>query len=166
MNNKIINISLQVLIIIAASLIMSCNKDDTSTGNAIEINTIEELEEIITSCSGSEFQTKEEIENNLIGEWKLLGIRSGWVNQFEKSNITLKINDELIVLNDNDTGEIFETTWKLSFIEVNTYQYYYLETSEDGFNNSRLGMQTFCEKFMYGTGLVDDGNTYVYHKMD
>jgi len=42
--------------------------------------------------------------------------------------------------------------------------HYYLETDEKGFNN-RLGMESFCQKYMYGSGRVDDGSTYVYAKV-
>jgi len=164
MNNLILNFSKSVIIIVIASLVMSCNQNEV-LGGLVEINSIEELDAIMTSCSENEFLTREEIEDNLIGNWDLLGIRSGWVNEFEKGNISLEIDEDKIVLNDNDTEEFLETAWKLRFIEVNTYQYFYLETSEEGFNN-RLGMETFCGQYMYGTGLVDDGNTYVYQKVE
>ncbi len=154
-----------ILFLIIASIAISCNEDEPRTERAVEINTVEELDKMMRTCRESEFLSREEIENNLIGDWQLIGIRSGWVNEFEKKDIRLKIDAEKIVLNDRTTGEIFETDWELKFVEVNSYQYHYLETDEDGFNN-RLGMETFCEEMMYGTGRVDDADIYVYYKVD
>jgi len=152
-----------IILILAASVCISCSKNETT--ELVVITTLEELDDIIEDCRNNEFDTREEIENNIIGEWQLIGIRSGWINEFEKKDITLIIDQESIKLTDRTTGEDSETDWELKFFEVNTYEYYYLETNEPTFNN-RLGMETFCKDYMYGTGRVDDGYTYVYAKVD
>ena len=153
------------LMILFVAILTSCNKSDKKSEVPISINTVEELDDIMDDCNDSRFQTKDELEDNLIGEWVLLGIRSGWINDFEKGDITLSIDKETIVLRDHSTGEVFETDWNLVFFEVNSYEYYYLETDEEGFDN-RLGMETFCGDYMYGSGRVDDGNIYVYAKVE
>ncbi len=142
---------------------IACNNNENEEFGNIE--TVQELDDTISTCRNSEFDSREFIEINLIGEWKLIGIKSGWVNEFRIEDINLTIDTESITLNNNETGEILKTPWTLEFIEVNSYEYFYLETNESGFNN-RLGMQTFCENYMYGTGRVDDGETYVYKKVN
>ena len=163
MNKLIYPVSL-LAIIFSALFIMSCGQIDPVIESPIQINTIEELNKIITNCNGSEITSKEDIENNLIGDWQLIGISTGWVHQFEKSNISLRIDENSIVFNDVDRGEVIESNWNLIFVEVNSIQYYYLETSEESLRYI-LGMQTFCDQFMYGNGRVSDGATYVYHKV-
>ena len=145
-------------------LLIACNKNESELENEVAVESVEELDAIMENCRNNEFETREEIENNLIGEWRLVGIRAGWIDDFTLGNITLNIDENKIVLNDLETGEVSETDWNLKFFEVNTYQFYYLETDEDVFNN-RIGMETFCSDYMFGSGRVDDGSTYVYAKV-
>ena len=113
MNKLIYPVSL-LAIIFSALFIMSCGQIDPVIESPIQINTIEELNKIITNCNGSEITSKEDIENNLIGDWQLIGISTGWVHQFEKSNISLRIDENSIVFNDVDRGEVIESNSKCS----------------------------------------------------
>ena len=157
------------ILLLSALVITACKKSEVEPvllpENNLMVESIEELDSLITECRSVEFETREAIEENLIGEWSLVAIRSGWTNEYTEGDITLVIDENMITLTDHETGDTSETEWSLEYVEVNGYKYYYLETNEDTFNN-RIGMETFCEKYMYGTGRVDDGSTYVYVKLD
>ena len=79
--------------------------------------------------------------------------------------IQLTIEPDKITLEDFDTGMTSTAEWALIPITVNNFTGFYLETNEDVWNN-RIGMQIFSENIMYGNGRVDDGNIYVYEKLD
>lgn len=153
-----------LVILIVTSITLSCNDDDRNTENLIYVNSIEELNDIIGDCRASEFQTKDEIENSMIGEWALIGIKSGNFNQLIKKDISLIITEEKIVLTDFETSEVSEIDWSIQLYTLTSNHFYYLDTNEPRINN-RLGMRTFCSDFMFGDGRVDDGSIYVYQRV-
>ena len=67
-----------------------CCQNDSALGDLVVINSVEELDAIIVSCRNNEFETQEEIENNLIGEWKVI------FEGTEYESLKFKIIDEII----------------------------------------------------------------------
>ena len=110
--NKILNI-----IILYTLFFTACKQNDTEFEYIFKVNSIEELDALIDNCRSDEFESREIIEENLIGEWRLIAIRSGWVNEFTEEEITLNIDENSIVLNDLVTGEVSETDWNLKFMK-------------------------------------------------
>ena len=101
----------------------------------------------------------------MIGDWTLSGIKSDWV-AFEPSSecLLLSISAESLTLKNIDTGEEFNSAWNLITYEVNEYVVFYLEPDDDELRWS-VGMQFFSKNIMYGAGLADDTDTYVYEKV-
>ena len=132
---------------------------------AIFYKPLEEVNELIAECNDNQFDSKSEIEDNLIGDWALSGIISAWVG-FEPISecLLLSINDESFTLKNLDTGEEFSSTWEIVFYEVNNYKVFYLESNDQELR-WKVGMQFYSKNIMYGAGNADDTDTYVYEKV-
>ena len=70
-----------LVLIITGVAIISCSQD-MAPDDLTPAESIDELNQIIDDCRNNEFTDETDIEANLIGEWKLLGIKSGWLNNF------------------------------------------------------------------------------------
>jgi len=158
-----------LILFIVSSFILGCEKEFS---NSIPTNdscnfsqSLEEVIELIDECKGSRFNSITEIEENLIGDWTLSGIKSDWID-FEPTSecLLLSISAESLTLKNLYTGEEFNSAWNLITYEVNEYVVFYLEPDNDELRWS-VGMQFFSKSIMYGAGLADDTDTYVYEKV-
>ena len=143
--------------------------DDQNVPVSLECDKLtsrEEAENLMNQVNDDRFTDSSRVIENLIGEWGLIGIVPGWVG-FETGQecIRLTIGSELIELEDLNSGNNSSSEWVLKIFEVNGYTGFYLETNEDVWKN-RMGMEIFTDKIMYGSGRVDDGNTYIYEKLE
>lgn len=161
----------KILILFIISLfILGCKKE--SSVNSILTNdscnfseSLEEVIELIDECNDSQFISIIQIEENLIGDWTLSGIKSDW-GSFETPSecLLLSISAESLLLKNLDTGQEFNSAWNLITYEVNEYVTFYLEPDDDELR-WQVGMQNFSKNIMFGAGLADDSNTYVYEKV-
>ncbi len=158
-----------LILFLAVSFTLGCkkesenNSDSTSECNILQ--NLEEANELITECNDNRFDSKSEIEDNLIGEWTLSGIISAWVG-FEPTSecLSLSINNDSFTLKNPDTGEEFSSTWELVSYEVNGFKVFYLESNDEELR-WKVGMQFFSKDIMYGAGNADDTDTYVYERV-
>lgn len=128
------------------------------------LETKEDVDELITECNDNRFDSVSEIEDNLIGDWALSAIIPGWIPYESTSEcLILSINDNCLTLSNLDTGEQSSSAWELILYEVNGYPVYYLEPEDEDLRWS-VGMQFFSKDIMYGSGLADDTDTYIYVK--
>ena len=155
------------LLFLTIILLNSCSTpNDSASLSCDKLTSREEANALMAEVDEIRFTDSTTIVKNLIGEWGLIGKVPGWVG-FEPGEacIRLSIDSDKIELKDIRSGKNSSSEWSLKVIKVNEYTGFYLETNEDVWNN-RMGMQIFSEKTMFGNGRVDDGNTYIYEKLD
>lgn len=153
-----------LLLFISVLLVVCCNKESTPNCNMLQ--TEEKVNALIEECNENKLETLSDIEENLIGEWTLSGIISGWFG-FEPISecLLLTINSESLRLENLITGEEFSSKWKIVWYEVNDYQVFYLEPEDEDLR-WKVGMQFFSKDIIYGAGFADDTDNYVYEKVN
>ncbi|MFK7951339.1 MAG: hypothetical protein AB8B73_00730 [Ekhidna sp.] len=124
-------------------------------------------------CYRDRLLSKSSIENNLLGEWELIGHALSWNGEkisqpcgyitIEKSQLIYQYNDQF-----GDT--VFVRQWEiLEGIDYRDNQYFYLETfvnDPEAIDYSKgLSISNFCEKYMYEDQTPWDGNIYLYKKV-
>lgn len=156
---------------LALTIFISCNNQDSQVSDpkslkCDKLTSRVDAENLMKEVNDNRFTDSIKIVNNLIGEWGLIGILPGWVG-FETGQecFRLTIDSELIKLEDLNSGDISSSEWELEKFEVNVYTSFYLKTNEDEWNN-RMGIEIFSENVMFGSGRVDDGNIYIYEKLN
>lgn len=130
------------------------------------IMTEEEADELLSDCRLNELESEEEIAAHLLGNWSLIGIIHGWVGfePLEEKCVHLTITEDRITVWDIVSDEKIEYNWELIPYEVNIHKGFRLETGFEGFGN-KIGMETYCEKYMFGADLTDDADLYIYEKL-
>ncbi len=158
-----------LILFIASTFLLGCKKESSVNLSSDDCNfaqSLAALNKLIVECNDSQLNSVSEIEENLIGDWTLSGIRSNWT-AFEQASecLLLSISPESLTLKNLHTDEEFNSTWKLITYEVDQYVVFYLEPENEELRWS-VGMQFFSKNIMYGAGLADDTNIYVYEKVN
>ncbi len=157
----------------------SCEKDQIIDNGGIEYScefvqndedmdgAIDETENaLIQQCIDDAYSSKEEIENNLIGEWKLIGHGQGWalnVSQpcahiiVDENSLTFKFEDKFEELLITSEWEIVETT--------NSNNVSYQLELKNNVNHDAINMTSFSPELMFSNFLAIDGNMYLYEKI-
>lgn len=159
-----------LILFIVSSFILGCEEESSVNSSLTNDScnfqkSLEKVNELIDKCNDNQFNSISEIKENLIGDWTLSAIKSDWVD-FEPASecLLLSISAESLILKNLETGEEFNSAWNLITYEVNGYVVFYLKPDDEKLRWS-VGMQFFSESIMYGMGLADDTDTYVYEKM-
>lgn len=123
----------------------------------------EQEELIIERCSENAFSSRQEIVDNLLGQWELAGYVNGSQSSVSQPCVYLKFNmDELIFFyNDGEINEVTRHDWQI--IENLNSGFFSLGVDTD--NIGALEMTCFSQDFMFGNSMVLDGNTYIYQKV-
>lgn len=156
-----------LILIVTLSFLLGCSKSDDNVSYDCKIlQTLEEVNELIDKCDENLIESKSEIEDELKGEWILSGIKSGVGAIFEPIStcFLLSISDNSLLLINQDTDEIFTSTWELEFYEVNNIKVFFLNPDDEALRY-KVGMQFFSKNIIYGAGNADDTNIYVYEKV-
>ncbi len=154
-----------ILLVIVACF--ACGEStESNTLDCDKLQTWEEANTLMLEVREDALMDSVRIVENLIGEWGLIGVVPGWTNNLQpgESCLQLTITSDQVELEDLDSGESSSSVWVLTRWEVNGFTGFYLETNEDIWNN-RMGMETFSDDHMFGTGRVDDGETFIYEKL-
>lgn len=135
----------------------------------VDYEAFEKLEE---ACREAKFDTKEKIEEKLLGEWKLIGIKSGWIDTIYHDCLMLEIDENQITVTDIESGETSSSEWSVEPWEVGSRKGFYLITGETydpsstaPYKGNRIGMEVFSENCMFGTARTDDGDNYLYERV-
>lgn len=123
-----------------------------------------ELQNKRCRCWKEPMLSQELIEETLIGKWKLLAIKPEWNPATFYSCLKLEVNSTQIIIEDSDTGEIDTTAYQVEAKELETYTVFKLVIEAEKWKR-KIGMNYFCEAFMFGTGSVADGDMYFYEKI-
>lgn len=144
----------------------SCNRDRDEFDHICErLMTLEEANNAMEACTNNLLDSKSEIENNLIGEWALIGIVPGWFSYEPiEECIVLEIMSDSIVRKNLDTDEVLGTRWQIDAFEVNGYRGFALLTEQEAWI-SGMGMHEFSDTLMFGSGRAIDADTYIYKKL-
>jgi len=121
---------------------------------------------IMNACMENLLLTKSSIENNLIGEWELIGHGEGWTpNKSQPCGYIIISQDELTFEFKNEHIDVVSThQWDIEEINSNEelfFKFNILPEIPDGLFISR-----FCKDYMYGDATPRDGNMYLYKKVD
>jgi len=108
--------------------------------------------------------TREEILDNLIGHWELLAIQPGWGGETYYQCITLEIKPDLIIIENLDKVEVDTVTWQLETTERETFTYSRMVLDNEEWDD-KVGMSTFCDNLLFGSGGWIDADVYYYEKL-
>lgn len=155
--------------------IISCDKPISESGSMGNACVFEQVDEdmdgliddseraIMDECMSNELTSISDIEQNLIGEWELVGHGEGWVPKISQPCAYLTISSESLTLDFHNsyTDTITNHTWEVEQDALGSI-YFYLKTSDA---KSALFINQFCEDYMYGDATPLDGNMHLYQKV-
>ena len=151
--------------------LMSCKKDELArtpncpfTQNNNNDGLIDDFEnEIMTDCRTNQIMSGQELSNNLIGSWELIGHGEGWVvSESSQPCSRIEITEDALMLE-----------YENSFVDTMTFHTWGI--SEDSIApaliiNPRLPvdivLQTICENYMFGNFTFVHGQMHIYEKVD
>ena len=175
------NLNFTLLFIAALTILSSC-KNDLPTEGPIDpiINdcSFEQNDEdmdglidatersIMEQCANNALLTKSEIEDNLIGEWELIGHGEGWVSKISQpcGHLTITADDLTLEFENAFVDTVTMHSWEIEELNWGTSSFYSLKASPD--NAPGLSISQFCSTYMYGDGTPRDGNMYLYEKVE
>jgi len=134
--------------------------EDTATAegwfNEFEATTIEE-------CNANQLTSKEDIEQNLIGEWELVGQASGWAIPVNMPCAHIKIEKEELVFTFKNAqiDTVTKHTWKIEEDTRFNEKVYQLTVEPLTYG---LEIHSFCSNFMYYDYIPLDGDMVLYEK--
>ena len=173
-------LKLVLLAIFIPSLIfLSCKKDKMEEGNTNNTSNydceffqndsdmdglIDDNERaIMEDCYDNRYFSKSEIEENIIGEWELIGHGEGWDPSMSQPCGYLTVTEEEIVLQYEDSNSDTTTihTWEI----VSAPSGIFTLIADPLPALSPLKIYVFCEEYMYGDATPGDGNMYLFQKV-
>jgi len=157
------------------SILSACSKKNTTprSSNDCEFvqndadmdGLIDENERtLMDECRTNALTSKSEIENNLIGEWELIGYGTAWVPSLSQPCGTLTFTEEELIFEfqNNSIDTTYQLTWEVEILDTINNNFHRLKTSGE----IALGIGTFCEDYMFGDATPRDGNMYLYQKVE
>lgn len=164
------------ILIFSLSIITSCNKEEYLNGEydctfeEIDDNRDGEYDDteiaIVDECRDNAFTSKVEIENNLIGEWQLVGYIAGWIPTHSQPCSRIIISEEELILEYTDAYTDAVTTYSWEIRETNAAgnQQFSLITTP---YSTTAAMGLFCDNYMYSSvAAPDDADLYIYQKVE
>ncbi|PHN01626.1 hypothetical protein CRP01_36005 [Flavilitoribacter nigricans DSM 23189 = NBRC 102662] len=159
-------------------LLMSCRKETVSgpekiyecvftQNDASMEGLIDETERsLMEACLENRLTTKTEVENNLIGEWELVGHGEGWIPSYSQPCAYLNIEAGSLSFQFTNAFRDTLATYAWEVMEVNSggSNYYWLKTTPD--ETGYLGFTTFCSDNIFLDATPSDGNMYLYRRME
>ncbi len=156
-------------------LLLSCDKDSPEIGaydcvfvqdDSTQDGFIDETERrIMDECLDNAFTDLNEIKDNLIGEWELIGHGEGWFpNVSEPCGYLWIMENELVIqYADAFVDSTYTVNWDIrqSPHTIET-RFEFVTTPVSPFS---IYINTFCEKYMYGDATPVDGNMYLLEKI-
>jgi hypothetical protein len=154
-------------------ILVSC--DDKPNGNhdcefvqddSTKDGLIDDTERIIMDdCIKNALTSKSKIENNLIGEWKLVGHGEGWLaNKSQPCGyITISSTTLISEFKNKYTDTITTHQWEVIESMVNGKTYFKLKANPE--LGEGLHFNQFCRNYIFGDDTPSDGNMYLYEKV-
>jgi len=122
-------------------------------------------QEMIQLCDENAFDSKEEIKDNLVGHWILVGHGEGArPNLSQPCAYIIVKTDELTFKFESGTIDVMITTsWDVNEIETSSATFFRLNTGDEYIEG--LNISQFCEEYIYAGGIIFDANMYLYKKI-
>ena len=120
---------------------------------------------LMDECRANAFTSKTEIENNLIGEWELIGYGDGWFPFTSQPCAYLTFTEQELKFEIENffLDTTFLLNWEIETLDT-TGTFYRLKTSEP--TKVGLFIGTFCESYMFGDATARDGHMHLYQKVE
>lgn len=171
-------ITLIIIAITLLSILVSCNKDENGKNQSdydcvFEQNDndmdglIDDTEKMIMDeCMENSLSSKSKIENNLIGEWELVGHGEGWFPSISQPCGYIIISeDDLTFEFRNENNDIASTyQWEIEEVSSSGGIFFKLEILPEP--PEGLIISRFCDNYMFSDATPRDGNMYLYKKVD
>ena len=121
---------------------------------------------VMEYCSSYGFTTKEEIEENLIGEWELVGYGHGWTADVTMPCSFIEINDDELILDyeNSNLDTTLISSWEVVEEMTSNGGKRFSFAIGDFFGS--FDINQFCNEYMYGDYTSGDGNMYMYKKRE
>ena len=122
---------------------------------------------IMSSCYDNAFQTVAEIEENLIGEWELVGYGDwwGWFKSNPCSYIVIEKDELLYQFTDEKYDTLITFQWDIEKKENSLPGIIFFELVLEPEIWPRPEMRTFCKEYMYYDYTPLDGDMHLYEKV-
>ena len=121
---------------------------------------------IMTECSANLLTSKIDIEQNLIGEWQLIGHGTTLFQTFPQPNIYLTISEDELIFDykNTNTTRLDTISWEIEEYNSSAGQSFLMNVTP---NYTELVLFQFCENYMFGetSSINDGGNMYLYEKV-
>ena len=112
-------------------ILSACSKKNTSprssnncefVQNAADMDGLidENERNLMDECRMNAFTTKGEIENNLIGEWELIGHGEGWIPSISQPCAYLTFTEEELTFEfqNNNIDTTYQLTWEVETLDT------------------------------------------------
>ncbi len=119
---------------------------------------------IMQLCRDNLLVTKREVEENLIGEWELVGFGTGWFSTLSQpcGFIEISENDLTFHFTDSQIDTVVTSQWAI--LEFNGQAQFQLETDVNLYSINFINQ--FCRDYMFVDATPSDGNMYLYEKVN
>ncbi len=140
-------------------------QDDNTTDGLID----ETERALMDDCRENKLTNSIDIRNNLIGEWALVGHGEGWIISVTQPCIYLTISENELIFDFENKylDTITAHTWEIETIDTNNPSnptFHRLSTTPN--LSAGVGLNIFCDRYMYGDATPLDGNMYLFEKVN
>lgn len=129
------------------------------------IDIIDENERMIMNeCRENSFSTKTRIQNNLIGEWALVGFGVGiWPTGPQPCTyLTITSSELTLEYKDKEIDTITTHSWEIEEINNGTSESFVLRVDSQNIG----GITVFCDDYMFHDSTDSDGEMRLYQKVN
>ena len=142
---------------------ISCSdQGETTQLECDKLESREEAQSLKGEESNDRLSDSIKIIDNLIGEWGSIGVIPGWFDfEVGRECLKLTIDADKIEIEDLNSGLRETVNWELRSFKVNSFSGFFIQA-----NDYRIGMDLFSDDIMLGSGRIEDGDTYIYEKID
>ena len=157
-------------------VLIACSTEDDNKRGVLTDCAFEQIDEnmdgiidetersIMKDCLDNIFSSKSIIENNIIGEWSLIGHGEGWVPSVSQPCGYIKITTEELIFKFQNAyiDTMITSGWEIEDVSTGLFDAFKLKIDSEF--QEGLGMTNFCEQFIYVDATPSDGNMYLYEK--
>jgi len=117
--------------------------------------------EIMLNCYEDRILDVNLVKENLIGTWKLVGYGAGWFPSVQHPCSILEISTDEVI--HNFRNNTIDTTMTHSWDIIDNNSGLLRFEAEPDLLHS-IGINIFCDKYMYGNFTPSDGDMHLYEK--
>ena len=125
----------------------------------------EEERGLMEECTSQSLKSISSIEDNLIGEWELIGHGEGWVPTVSQPCGYLIFTKDVLryTFRSAYTDTVMSVSWEIE--EINSPNFNFSLKTKPQTSEGISVLNIFCEDYMFGNATPVDGNMYLYKKV-